>query len=285
MNTADKSLIYNLLKASACNINGYTPQAFTGSEPVWTDDSVKTVESNSVNSHASDSFSDSTITSSQNNIISQVTQKQDTISVESNQESLNSSKLSLKDIADKISRCTRCSLARTRNNVVPGMGVEHPDVLVIGEGPGADEDMQGLPFVGKAGILLDRMLAAIQLDRKTNCYIANIVKCRPPQNRVPYPEEQDSCFSFLEAQINILKPKMILCMGKTSAGKMLNNDSPIGQIRGQFFEYNHIPLLVTYHPSALLRNEELKKPAWEDLKKFKARLDQIRANDVSSDNS
>ena len=165
---------------------------------------------------------------------------------------------------------------RTRNNVVPGMGVENPDVLVIGEGPGYDEDKQGLPFVGKAGILLDKMLAAIGLDRKSNCYIANIVKCRPPQNRDPFPQEQDACFSFLEAQINILKPKMILCMGKISSNKMLNQEAPIGTLRGQFFEYNNIPLMVTYHPSALLRNEQLKRPAWDDLKMFKAKLDEIK---------
>ena len=156
------------------------------------------------------------------------------------------------------------------------MGVENPDVLVIGEGPGYDEDKQGLPFVGKAGILLDKMLAAIGLDRKTNCYIANIVKCRPPQNRDPFPQEQDACFSFLEAQINILKPKMILCMGKISSNKMLNQKSPIGTLRGQIFEYNNIPLMVTYHPSALLRNEQLKRPAWDDLKMFKAKLDEIK---------
>ena len=182
----------------------------------------------------------------------------------------------MEEISAKIARCTRCTLARTRNNVVPGMGVENPDVLVIGEGPGYDEDKQGLPFVGKAGILLDKMLAAIGLDRKSNCYIANIVKCRPPQNRDPFPQEQDACFSFLEAQINILKPKMILCMGKISSNKMLNQDSPIGTLRGQFFEYNSIPLMVTYHPSALLRNEQLKRPAWDDLKMFKAKLDEIK---------
>jgi DNA polymerase len=186
--------------------------------------------------------------------------------------------LSLNEINAKILRCTRCGLARTRNNVVPGMGVEHPDVLVVGEGPGHDEDMQGLPFVGKAGILLDRMLAAIGLDRKTNCYIANIVKCRPPENRNPLPDEQAACFSFLEAQIHILKPKMILCMGKIAIEKITGQTIPITQRHGEFFDYNGIPVMPTYHPSALLRNEELKRPAWEDLKKFKRRLDEIKTN-------
>jgi DNA polymerase len=152
------------------------------------------------------------------------------------------------------------------------MGVKNPYVMVIGEGPGAEEDAQGKPFVGKAGILLDRMLAAIQLERNTNCFIANIVKCRPPQNRDPYPDEQAACISFLDAQIHCLKPKMILCLGRISAHKLLNTEEALGKLRGNFFEYNDIPLMVTYHPSALLRNEELKRPAWEDLKLFKTKL-------------
>ena len=189
----------------------------------------------------------------------------------------NAGPLSIESLASKILRCTHCQLARTRTNVVPGEGVSEPDVLVIGEGPGYDEDMQGRPFVGKAGMLLDKMLAAIGLDRKTNCFIANVVKCRPPQNRDPFPEEQEACFSFLEAQIKILKPRMILCMGRISAQKMLNTTEGVGRLRGNFYEYNGIPLMITYHPSALLRNQDLKRPAWEDLKKFKARLDQLKA--------
>ena len=116
------------------------------------------------------------------------------------------------------------------------------------------------------------MLAAIQLERNTNCFIANIVKCRPPQNRDPYPDEQAACISFLDAQIHCLKPKMILCLGRISSHKLLNTEEALGKLRGNFFEYNDIPLMVTYHPSALLRNEELKRPAWEDLKLFKTKL-------------
>lgn len=185
------------------------------------------------------------------------------------------SSLTIESISSKIQKCTHCQLARTRTNVVPGEGVPHPDVLVIGEGPGYDEDMQGRPFVGKAGILLDKMLAAINLSRTTNCFIANIVKCRPPQNRDPFPEEEEACFSFLEAQIKVLKPKMILCMGRISGQKMLNTQEPVGKLRGNFFEYNGIPLMITYHPSALLRNQDLKRPAWDDLKKFRQKLDTI----------
>ena len=184
------------------------------------------------------------------------------------------SPLSLADLNAKILRCTKCALARTRNNVVPGEGVENPLVLIIGEGPGYDEDMSGRPFVGKAGVLLDKMLAAIGLDRNKNCYIANVVKCRPPQNRDPAPEEQATCSGFLEAQIHILKPKMILCMGRIAGHKMLGTETPLNQMRAQFHDYNGIPLMVTYHPSALLRDQTLKAPAWEDLKMFKRKLDE-----------
>jgi len=179
------------------------------------------------------------------------------------------------EIIRRIGRCTKCRLARTRTNVVPGTGALSPLVMVIGEGPGADEDRMGLPFVGKAGQLLDRMLASISLSRDTNCYIANIVKCRPPQNRDPLPDEQDACLPFLETQIEILRPGMILCMGRIAAQRLLSTGDPVGKLRGSFRSYGGIPLLVTYHPSALLRNESLKRPAWDDLKMFRSRLLEI----------
>lgn len=253
MKAKEKQLIYTLLKTADAYECGYTREKFAG-EPVFANDTEL-------------SFPGSTRESRQNR------------DVEMSGSSPNMTQgLSLDEINSKIMRCTRCGLARTRTNVVPGMGVENPDVLVIGEGPGHDEDMQGLPFVGKAGVLLDRMLAAIGLDRKSNCYIANIVKCRPPENRNPMPDEQAACFSFLEEQIHILKPKMILCMGKIAIEKITGQNISINAQHGEFFEYNGIPVMPTYHPSALLRNEELKRPAWEDLKKFKRRLDEIKAN-------
>lgn len=283
MKACDKELIFNLLKNASSHYYGYTKDVYK-SEHNFTDD--EEIQSTSQNDFTT-LEQKTTPVSQQSEIVppveSQVQIQTQNDSFDQNQiktpeaESFApSSKTTLDEIAAKIARCTRCTLARTRNNVVPGMGVQNPEVLVIGEGPGYDEDKQGLPFVGKAGILLDKMLAAINLDRKTNCYIANIVKCRPPQNRDPFPQEQDACFSFLEAQINILKPKMILCMGRISSNKMLNQQAAISSLRGQFFEYNGIPLMVTYHPSALLRNEELKRPAWDDLKKFKAKLDEIK---------
>ena len=247
MKADEKQLIYTLLKTADAYECGYTRDKFK-TEPVFEDDIVNEVQMSGSSSNMT------------------------------NNENLGTGALSLDELNTKILRCTRCGLARTRNNVVPGMGVQNPEVLVVGEGPGHDEDMQGLPFVGKAGVLLDRMLAAIGLDRKTNCYIANIVKCRPPENRNPFPDEQSACFSFLEAQIHILKPKMILCMGKIAIEKITGQSIAITQKHGEFFDYNGIPVMPTYHPSALLRNEELKRPAWEDLKKFKKRLDEIRAN-------
>lgn len=263
MKKEEKEIIYTLLKTADAYECGYTREKFTG-EPVFVDDEmVECPQSGSIESTAEHNNTGSPELSIQSS---------------ANSTAGTDKGLSLDELNAKILRCTRCGLARTRNNVVPGMGVENPDVLVIGEGPGHDEDMQGLPFVGKAGILLDRMLAAIGLDRKSNCYIANIVKCRPPENRNPMPDEQAACFSFLEAQIHILKPKMILCMGKIAIEKITGQNISINAQHGEFFEYNGIPVMPTYHPSALLRNEELKRPAWEDLKKFKRRLDEIKAN-------
>ncbi len=183
--------------------------------------------------------------------------------------------VSLQNIARKISSCSRCRLCGGRKNTVPGIGVPNPLVLVIGEGPGADEDATGEPFVGKAGQLLDKMLAAICLSRKTNCFIANIVKCRPPNNRDPQQDEADACRSFLDAQISVVKPKLILTLGRIAVQNLLNTTTGINRLRGQFFEYKGIPLLPTYHPSALLRNEDLKRPAWEDLKVFRSRLEEM----------
>ncbi|MGI5172362.1 uracil-DNA glycosylase [Treponema sp. OMZ 840] len=179
---------------------------------------------------------------------------------------------SMQNIAEKIAQCSRCELCRMRTKTVPGFGCPNPVVMVIGEGPGADEDRSGLPFVGPAGQLLDKMLAAIQLSRHSNCFIGNVVKCRPPHNRDPKPEESEACASFLHAQIQILKPKMILAVGRIAAQNLLATSEGIGKLRGRFFSYRNIPLMSTYHPSALLRDVSLKKPAWEDLKLFRSRL-------------
>lgn len=256
MTAADKKILFTLLKTTSDSLAGYASPEFSGQEPEFSDD----------------------LTVSE--VISAGAPPDQQLSGTAGQEAQipaqnTSGGLTLASIAQKIVSCTRCGLCRRRTNAVPGMGPEHPLVLVVGEGPGAEEDMQGLPFVGPAGKLLDKMLASISLDRRTNCYIANIVKCRPPNNRTPLPEEAEACIPFLEAQIHILKPKMILAAGRTAGQNLLKTDAPLGTLRGRFYDYSGIPLLVTYHPSALLRDESLKRPAWEDLKTFRAKLSEI----------
>jgi len=202
---------------------------------------------------------------------------------------------SLDAVAAEIRACKSCGLAPTRTNVVPGEGIERPLVMVIGEGPGADEDRTGRPFVGRAGQLLDRMLNSIGLSRNKNCFIANIVKCRPPGNRPPAPEEIAACFPYLLRQIALLRPRIILCAGGTAAQTLLRTSMGINALRGAFGEFRMnkteglnlegndvnieetiIPVLCTFHPSFLLRDESRKRPAWEDLKLLKARLDTFK---------
>jgi uracil-DNA glycosylase family 4 len=172
----------------------------------------------------------------------------------------------LEAIAAEVRSCSACRLASSRKNAVPGEGAAAPLVLVVGEGPGAEEDASGRPFVGPAGQLLDKMLASIGLDRGTNCFIANVVKCRPPRNRDPESDERDACIGYLRRQIEVLRPKAILCAGRVAAQALLGTDEGIGRLRGSFRQFYGTPLLATYHPSALLRDESLKRPAWEDLK-------------------
>jgi len=175
----------------------------------------------------------------------------------------------LEAIAAEVRACRACPLASTRKNPVPGEGVQSPLVLVVGEGPGAEEDESGRPFVGPAGRLLDKMLASIGLSRETNCYIGNIVKCRPPRNRDPESLEREACMPFLRRQIEVLNPRAILCLGRVAAQALLGTTQGIGSLRGSFRDFEGRKLIATYHPSALLRDEELKRPAWEDLKKLR----------------
>ncbi|MHB0896825.1 MAG: uracil-DNA glycosylase [Spirochaetales bacterium] len=169
----------------------------------------------------------------------------------------------------KANVCSACMLSASRKTVVFGQGAPAPEVLVVGEGPGAEEDNQGLPFVGASGKLLDKMLASIGLSRNENCYIANVVKCRPPNNREPAPDERVACMPFLREQIRILKPRVILCAGRTAAQALLETTEGINKLRTRQHDFGGIPLVATYHPSALLRDESLKRPAWEDLKRLR----------------
>lgn len=175
---------------------------------------------------------------------------------------------SLERIADEVHSCTACGLHRGRTHAVPGEGAARPAVLVVGEGPGAAEDRSGRPFVGAAGRYLDKWLAAIECGRETNTYIANIVKCRPPGNRDPLPEEQDACRPYLERQIGLLEPQVILTVGRIASQALLRTSSPLGQLRGGVHSYRDIPVVPTYHPSAVLRDQSLRKPVWEDLKRL-----------------
>ncbi len=168
--------------------------------------------------------------------------------------------------------CTKCELHKTRHNVVIGKGSKETKIMFIGEGPGHDEDMQGLPFVGKAGQLLDKMLAAIGLNL-TNCYICNIVKCRPPQNRDPSDEEQSACKEYLDSQINLIKPQIIICLGRIAAKALISPTFRITSDQGKWFNKDSYKIMAIYHPSALLRDETKKRPTWESLKLIKKELE------------
>lgn len=171
-------------------------------------------------------------------------------------------------------QCNKCKLSETRNNVVFGEGNEHAQIMLIGEGPGHNEDNTGKPFVGKAGHLLDKMLDSIQISRE-EIYITNIVKCHPPDNRNPSTEESDKCINYLRWQVKLIKPKIIVCLGAVSAKKLLRPDFSISKERGIWIEKKGIYFMPTYHPAYLLRNPSAKKFAWEDLKMIKNKSMQL----------
>ncbi|NLJ32116.1 MAG: uracil-DNA glycosylase [Clostridiales bacterium] len=172
-------------------------------------------------------------------------------------------------------RCTKCGLCETRTNVVFGMGNPQARVLFIGEGPGQSEDEQGKPFVGRSGQLLDKMLAAVDLDRNSNIYIANIVKCRPPKNRDPLPEEQEMCIDWLRNQVTLIRPKIIVCLGRIAGMKIIKPDLKIMREHGVFFEKNGVLMMATLHPAALLRNPNNKPAAFEDFLKLRDKIEEL----------
>jgi len=178
-----------------------------------------------------------------------------------------SSAAALASLAAEIAVCKRCGLHAERTNTVPGQGNPHPEILFVGEAPGKDEDEQGLAFVGRAGQLLTKMIEAMGLTRD-DVFIANINKCRPPENRPPTREEMDTCLPFLKRQIGILKPKVIIAMGATAVKGLvtLPEGEKISEARGRWLTFEGIPLMPTYHPAYLLRNPAMKRPVWEDLK-------------------
>ncbi len=200
------------------------------------------------------------------------------INIKKSGNSYNDSSLKINDIDNEIRNCKKCGLHIERKTAVPGEGVTNPLVLIIGEGPGVEEDKTGRPFVGNAGKYLEKWLSAVNfnadenLGRNTNVYIANIIKCRPPGNRDPKPDEIKKCRPYLERQIEILKPCVILTISRFAAQVLLNTELGITKLRGKVYKYKNIPLVPTYHPSAVLRNPELRSPVWDDLKLLKTEI-------------
>lgn len=178
---------------------------------------------------------------------------------------------SLNEICVALEGCSRCPLCRFRNTIVPGEGNEHAGLMFVGEAPGHEEDLQGRPFVGKAGQLLDKMISAMQFTRE-EVYITNIVKCRPQNNRNPMPEEIAQCIQFLHRQIEIIRPEVIVALGAVAAKALLATENGISKLRGKWCSYNNIPVMPTFHPAYLLRNESAKRDAWKDLQLVMARF-------------
>jgi DNA polymerase len=183
----------------------------------------------------------------------------------------------LAGVAAEALACAACRLASGRRSVVFGSGDADADLMFIGEGPGAEEDRQGLPFVGPAGQLLTRIIQAIGLTRE-QVYICNVVKCRPPGNRDPQPDEVAACRGFLERQVRLVRPRVIVALGRIAAQTLLGTDAPVGRLRGEWHQIYGVPLRVTYHPAAILRNAALKRPTWDDMRVVQARLTDDQPN-------
>ena len=183
-------------------------------------------------------------------------------------------------LSERVSNCTACSLHGTRTQTVFGVGDRETDLMIIGEAPGAEEDKQGEPFVGRAGQLLNSMLLALGFERR-QVFIANILKCRPPNNRDPKPDEAAACAGYLRRQISLVSPKAILAVGRVAAQNLLDEDTPIGKMRGRDYEFGNlpggkkIPVIVTYHPAYLLRSPEEKRKVWQDLQSLQRKLDEL----------
>jgi len=185
--------------------------------------------------------------------------------------------LGWEELIEECSNCRRCSLGNSRTNIVIGRGNRKAPMMLVGEGPGEQEDKQGLPFVGPAGKLLDLLFKALNI-REEDYYIANIVKCRPPGNRVPLAEEAEQCLPFLRNQVALIRPKIIVCLGATAAKYIIDKNLSISQIRGQWIERKGYWIMPTFHPAALLRDDSKKVPMWEDFKKVKQKLEDLCQN-------
>ena len=184
-------------------------------------------------------------------------------------------KMTLNQLKSECNGCQKCELAKTRTNVVFGVGNEHAKVMFVGEGPGENEDLQGQPFVGRSGQLLDKFLASVDLSRDKNVYIANMVKCRPPKNRDPKPEEQDMCINWLREQFKIIKPKIVVCVGRISAQKLIDKNFKVTQQHGEFIDKNGTLFMGTYHPAAILRNPNNKEAAFGDWLALRDKINEL----------
>jgi len=184
---------------------------------------------------------------------------------------------SLEEHCQAICNCVKCPLGHTRTKFVYGVGHPCAKIVFVGEAPGRDEDLQGEPFVGRAGKLLDKILASIGFTRQ-EVYIANVLKCRPPENRNPLPDEMQACMPYLKEQIRLISPQLICALGRIAAHALLETATPLGKLRGKWHNFEGIPLLVTYHPAALLRFPEYKRDTWEDVKILKAEYERLNQN-------
>ncbi len=179
----------------------------------------------------------------------------------------------LNELKESCSQCQRCALGATRTNLVFGTGNPNADLMFVGEAPGEQEDLSGIPFVGRGGQLLDKFLYAVDIERK-DVYIANILKCRPPKNRDPLPEEEEACIDYLREQVRLIQPKVIVCLGRIAAMKLIKPDFKITQEHGQWFEKNGYLMTAVFHPAALLRDPRKKEAMLEDMKRIKEKLDE-----------
>jgi DNA polymerase len=183
--------------------------------------------------------------------------------------------MTLDELEAKCQGCEKCELCKGRTNLVFGVGKKDADIMLIGEGPGENEDLQGEPFVGRSGKLLDKFLESIDLSRDKNVYIANMVKCRPPQNRDPKPAEQEICLEWLREQFKIIRPKIIICVGRISAQKLISPDFKVTQQHGEFIEKSGVLMMGTYHPAAILRNPNNKELAFADWLKVRDKIEEL----------
>jgi uracil-DNA glycosylase family 4 len=181
----------------------------------------------------------------------------------------------LEAFGQKICECQKCPLGKTRKKFVFGSGNPKAQIVFVGEAPGADEDEQGLPFVGRAGQLLTKIIESTKTWKRDEVYICNVLKCRPPGNRPPIPEEVEACRPYLEEQLRILQPKLLVALGSSAAQALLKTKEPVGKLRGKWHDLGGIPLRVTYHPAALLRTDAYKKDVWEDMKVLTARFKEL----------